>query len=45
LEERADHGRDLPLDHLAAALNELAKRVDDDSLTNGTTSPHAHTKT
>lgn len=32
LEERAEHGRDLPLDHLAAALKELADRIDDDSL-------------
>jgi hypothetical protein len=34
LEERSDRGRELPLDHLAAALNELADFVDDDSLTN-----------
>jgi hypothetical protein len=33
LEEQADHGRDLPLDELAAALNELAALIDDDSLT------------
>ena len=33
LEKRSDHGRDLPLDHLAAALNELANVIDDDSLT------------
>ena len=39
LEERADHGRDLPLDHLAAALNELAEHVDDDSLTNWNDEP------
>jgi hypothetical protein len=39
LEERADHGRDLPLDHLAAALNELAERIDDDSLTNWNDEP------
>jgi hypothetical protein len=39
LEEQADHGRDLPLDHLAAALNELAKRIDDDSLTNWNDEP------
>ena len=32
LEERSDHGRDLPLDHLAAALNELATFIDDESL-------------
>jgi len=34
LEERTEHGRDLPLDQLAAALNELAERIDDDSLAN-----------
>jgi hypothetical protein len=33
LEERSDHGRDIPLEHLAAALNELATLIDDDSLT------------
>jgi hypothetical protein len=32
LEERTDRGSELPLDQLAAALNELADRVDDDSL-------------
>lgn len=32
LEEEADRGRDLPLEDLAAALNELANFVDDDSL-------------
>jgi hypothetical protein len=39
LEERADDGRDLPLDDLAAALNELARRIDDDSLTNWNDEP------
>ncbi len=39
LEEHADHGRDLPLEHLAAALNELAERIDDDSLTNWNDEP------
>jgi hypothetical protein len=40
LEEQADHhGRDLPLDDLAAALNELAARIDDDSLTNWNDEP------
>jgi hypothetical protein len=39
LEERADRGRDLPLDHLAAALNELAELIDDDSLTNWNDEP------
>jgi hypothetical protein len=39
LEERADHGRDLPLDQLAAALNELAKCIEDDSLTNWNDEP------
>ncbi len=39
LEERADHGRNLPLDHLAAALNELAEHIDDDSLTNWNDDP------
>jgi hypothetical protein len=32
LEEAADHGRELPLGYLAAALRELANFVDDDSL-------------
>ena len=32
LEERADQGRDLPLEHLAAAMHELANFIDDDSL-------------
>lgn len=32
LEERSDRGRELPLGHLAAALNELAEFIDDDSL-------------
>ena len=32
LEEQADHGHDLPLTDLAAALNELAELIDDDSL-------------
>jgi hypothetical protein len=32
LEERSDRGRELPLDDLAAALNELAEVIDDDSL-------------
>ena len=39
LDERADHGRDLPLDDLAAALNELAGLIDDDSLTNRNDEP------
>ena len=39
LEQRSDHGRDLPLDHLAAALNELAKLIDDDSLTDWNDEP------
>jgi hypothetical protein len=39
LEEQADHGRDLPLNDLAAALNELAGVVDDDSLTNWNDEP------
>ena len=39
LEGRADHGRDLPLEQLAAALNELAERIDDDSLTNWNDEP------
>jgi hypothetical protein len=39
LEERADRGRDLPLDHLAAALNELAENIDDDSLANWNDEP------
>jgi len=39
LEERADHGRDLPLDHLAAALHALAEHIDDDSLTNWNDAP------
>lgn len=39
LEQRADHGRDLPLDDLAAALNELAELIDDDSLTNWNDEP------
>jgi hypothetical protein len=39
LEEQADHGRDLPLDDLAAALNELAGLIDDDSLTNWNDEP------
>jgi hypothetical protein len=39
LEERSDGGRELPLDHLAAALNELAKFVDDDSLANWNDEP------
>jgi hypothetical protein len=39
VEERADHRRDLPLNHLAAALNELAERIDDDSLTNWNDKP------
>jgi hypothetical protein len=32
LEEQVDHGGELPLDGLAAALHELANVVDDDSL-------------
>ena len=32
LEEEADHGRELPLQHLAAALDALADFIDDDSL-------------
>jgi hypothetical protein len=39
LEERSDRGCDLPLEDLAAALNELAERVDDDSLTNWNDEP------
>ena len=39
LEEQADHGRELPLEHLAAALNELADRIDDDSLANWNDEP------
>src|SRR5437764_5359573 len=39
LEEEADHGRDLPLDDLAAALNELAGLIDADSLTNWNDEP------
>jgi hypothetical protein len=39
LEERADRGHELPLDHLAAALNELAERIDEDSLTNWNDEP------
>jgi hypothetical protein len=39
LEEQTDHGHDLPLDDLAAALNELAGLVDDDSLTNWNDKP------
>jgi hypothetical protein len=39
LEERSEGGRDLPIDHLAAALNELAKFIDDDSLANWNDEP------
>jgi hypothetical protein len=39
LEEQADAGRDLPLEDLAAALNELADLIDDDSLTNWNDEP------
>jgi hypothetical protein len=39
LEERADRGRDLPLDQLATALNELAKHIEDDSLANWNDEP------
>ena len=39
LEEEADHGRDLPLDDLAGALNELAELIDDDSLTHWNDEP------
>jgi hypothetical protein len=39
LEEQANNGRDLPLDDLAAALNELAAVIDDDSLTNWNDEP------
>ena len=39
LEERSDDGRELPLDDLAAALGELAKLVDDDSLANWNDAP------
>lgn len=39
LEEQANNGRGLPLDDLAAALNELAALIDDDSLTNWNDEP------
>ena len=39
LEQWSDRGRDLPVDHLAAALNELAKLIDDDSLTDWNDEP------
>jgi hypothetical protein len=39
LEERADHGSELPLHQLAAAMNELADLIEDDSLTDWNDSP------